>query len=95
MMSPREIKYIEGRHPANLSDAPQKPPEDNPSATDSHREANRMLPRVKLTPSGYQAGLRLQSKSDGRLYQVDPTGAFRRITPKPLSKKARRKKEHV
>ena len=49
---------------------------------------------TKMTRSGYPAGIRLRSQIDGRLYQVESTGAIRRLTPKPLSKKARRKKNH-
>lgn len=43
---------------------------------------------VVLTRTGYEAGKLLKAR-DGRFYQVEETGSFRRQTPKPLSKKER------
>jgi len=46
---------------------------------------------IPLTKSGYPADLVLRSMRDNRLYKVDPSGAFRRLTPKPSSKKRKQK----
>lgn len=48
-------------------------------------------PPIKRTGTGYKPGLMLRAKGDGRLYQVQDDGSFRRATPKPASKKDRRK----
>lgn len=46
--------------------------------------------RAPYTPSGYRLGQKLKSGRDDRVYQVAPDGSFRRLTPKPPSKKERR-----
>lgn len=71
-------------------DDPGTPPADR-AVTDTQRVPPKPSEPFNRTATGYEAGQKLRA-SDGALYQVGVTGSFRRLNPKPLSKKARRRK---
>ena len=52
-------------------------------------------PEAKMTPSGSPQGMKMKDHACTRLYEVTESGAFKRLTPKPLSKKERRKSKKL